>query len=159
PKFIDPQAVKTIEVVDYDESTAAAKPFQVEFRKGRWILPANYDYPIDMGDRLVKTSASLMDLKKDTVVSDSAADHAKYGVLDPLDTKSASLTGRGKHVTLRDAHKEMLADFLLGKPVTGKAGYRYVRLPGEKRVYAVKTDADPSVRFEDWVNAGLLRIA
>lgn len=159
PKFTDPQLVKIIEVVDYDESTAAAKPFQVEFRKGRWILPANYDYPIDVGDRLVKTSASLMDLKKDSVVSESAADHGKYGVLDPLDNKSASLTGRAKRVTLRDARKEVLADFMLGKPVPGKAGYRYIRLPNEKRVYAVKTDADPSARFADWVNAGLLRIA
>jgi hypothetical protein len=43
--------------------------------------------------------------------------------------------------------------------VEGKAGYRYVRVPGQKRTYAVKTDADPSARFADWVNAGLLRIA
>src|SRR5581483_8422922 len=37
--------------------------------------------------------------------------------------------------------------------------YRYVRIPGQKRTYSVKTDADPSARFADWVNAGLLRIA
>ena len=53
----------------------------------------------------------------------------------------------------------MLADFILGKPVEGKAGWRYVRVPGQKRTYAVKTEADPSARFADWVNAGLLRIA
>ncbi len=41
----------------------------------------------------------------------------------------------------------------------GKAGYSYVRVPGQKRTYAVKTDADPSAHFADWVNAGLLRIA
>jgi len=33
-----------------------------------------------------------------------------------------------------------------------------VRVPGGKRTYAVKTDADPSARFADWVNAGLLRM-
>lgn len=161
PKFTDPQAVKTIEVVDYDEATAAARPFQVEFRNGRWILPSNYNYPIDIGDRLVKTAGALIDLKKDAVVSDSAADHAKYGVIDPLDSKSASLTGRGKRVTLRDARKEVLADFVLGKSVDSRKGekQRYIRLPNERRVYAVRTDADPSVRFADWVNAGLLRIA
>lgn len=159
PKFTDPQAVKTIEVVDYDEATASARPFQVEFRNGRWLLPANYNYPIDIGDRLVKTAGALIDLKKDSVVSDSAADHVKYGVLDPLDAKSASLTGRGKRVTLRDTRKEILADFVLGKVVEGKKGLRYVRLPSERRVYAVRTDADPSARFADWVNADLLRIA
>jgi len=62
-------------------------------------------------------------------------------------------------VTLRDARGDVLADFILGKPVEGKPGFRYVRVPGQKRTYAVKTAADPSVRFADWVNAGLLRIA
>jgi len=85
-------------------------------------------------------------------------DHAKYGVIDPLDQKVGSLQGRGKRVTLRDAQKAVLADFILGKAVEGKAGWRYVRVPGGKRTYAVKTDADPSARFADWVNAGLLRM-
>lgn len=159
PKFTDPQAVRSIEVVDYDEATATARPFRVEFQKGRWILPASNDYPVDVGTRLEKTAAALMDLKKDLVRSDSAADHAQFGVIDPLDAKVSSLVGRGKRVTLRDARKEVLADFVLGKPVEGKAGHRYIRLPGQKRVYAVKTDAEPSARFADWVNAGLLRIA
>jgi hypothetical protein len=159
PKFTDPQAVRSIEVVDYDEATATARPFQVEFQKGRWILPASSNYPLDVGDRLVKTAAALMDLKKDLARSDAVADHARLGVIDPLDAKVSSLAGRGKRVTFRDVRKEVLADFILGKPVEGKAGLRYVRVPGQKRVYAVKTDADPSARFADWVNAGVLRIA
>jgi hypothetical protein len=32
-------------------------------------------------------------------------------------------------------------------------------VPSQKRTYAVKTAADPSARFADWVNAGLLRIS
>lgn len=158
PKFRDPQAVKTIEVMDYDESTATTRPFQVEQQKGRWVLSSNDNYPVDIGDRLTKTAGALIDLKKDLVKSDSTVDHAKYGVVDPLDQKAAGLTGRGKRVTLRDARKDILADFILGKPVEEKAGYRYVRVPGEKRVYAVKTDADPSTKFSDWVNSGIARI-
>src|SRR5206468_4459778 len=158
PKFHDPQSVKVIEVVDYDESTAAARPLKVEFRKSRWVVASNNDYPIDVGDRLVKTSAALIDLRKDQVRSDLVQDHAKYGVIDPLDQKVAGLQGRGKRVTLLDAQKTVLADYILGKPVEGKAGWRYVRIPGGKRTYAVKTEADPSARFADWVNAGLLRM-
>jgi hypothetical protein len=158
PEFHDPQAVKAIEVVDYDESTATARPLKVEFRNSRWLVASNNDYPIDVGDRLAKTAAALMDLRKDQVRSDRVQDHAKYGVIDPLDQKVSSLQGRGKRVTLRDASKGVLADFILGKPVEGKAGWRYVRVPGGKRTYAVKTDADPSARFADWVNAGLLRM-
>lgn len=158
PDFKDPQSVKAIEVVDYDESTATARPLKVEFRKNRWVIASNNDYVIDVGDRLVKTSAALIDLHKDQVRSDQVQDHAKYGVIDPLDQKVSSLQGRGKRVTLRDAQKNVLADFILGKPVEGKAGWRYVRVPGGKRTYSVKTDADPSARFADWVNAGLLRM-
>jgi len=159
PTFTDAQAPRTIEVVDYDESTATALPLKVQFQQGKWVIASHYNYRVDIGDRLTKTAAALMFLKKDTVVSDSPQDQAKYGVVDPLDEKAGGLTGRGKRVTLRDANGAVLADYIFGKPVPGKAGYRYVRAPGQKRTYAVKTDADPSAHFADWVNAGLLRIA
>ena len=158
PEFKDPQDVKAIEVVDYDEPTATARPLKVEFRKSRWLVASNNDYPIDVGDRLVKTAAALIDLKKDQVRSDLAQDHPKFGVIDPLDQKVSSLQGRGKRITLRDAKKSVLADYILGKPVEGKPGWRYLRTPDSKRTYSVKTDADPSARFADWVNAGLLRM-
>jgi hypothetical protein len=158
PKFTDPQAAKTIEVVDYDESTATATPLKVQFDRGHWVIASHSDYPVEIGDRLAKTAAALIDLKKDIVRSDSVQDQAQLGVIDPLDAK-AGLAGRGKRVTLRDAHGEVLADYILGKPAEGKPGYRYVRVPGDKRTYAVKTDADPSAKFADWVNAGVLHLS
>jgi len=159
PKFTDPQAPRSIEVIDYDEATATARPFQVQFQRGRWLIASHHHYPVDAGERMAKTAAALIDLRKDLVRSDSPADHAQFGVVDPLDQKVSGLAGRGKRVTLRDGRGEVLADFILGRSVDGKPGYRYVRVPGAKRVYAVKTDADPSARFADWVDAGLLRIA
>jgi len=159
PTFTDPQAPRTIEVVDYDEATATALPLKVQLQQGKWVIASHYNYRVDIGDRLTKTAAALMYLKKDMVRSDSPLDHAKFGVVDPLDEKASGLTGRGKRVTLRDANGAILADYIFGKPVESKPGYRYVRVPGQKRTYAVKTDADPSAHFADWVNAGLLRIA
>jgi hypothetical protein len=158
PKFTDPQAVKSIEVVDYDEATATARPFKVEFQRGRWVISSQYNYPVEAGEQMVKTAGALVDLHKDLVRSDSIQDHARYGLIDPLDQRAAGLAGRGKRVRLRDARQEVVADYILGKPVEGKAGYRYVRVPGQKRTYAVKTEADPSARFADWVQAGVLRI-
>ncbi len=159
PKLRDVMAVKDIEVVDYDESEAVARPLKVEFKKGRWIMPSHYDYPAEAGDQLAKAVAALVGVKKDIVVSNNVLDHAQYGVVDPLDTKVATLRGRGKHVTLRGASGEVLADLIEGYPVKSKPGYRYVRIPGEKRVYAVKTDADPSARFEDWVGGHILQLS
>jgi hypothetical protein len=159
PKFKDPNAVKSVEVIDYEESTATARPFRIEFQRGRWVLPSHNNYPVEVGDRLIKTAVALMDLRKDMVRSDSPQEHGKYGVIDPLDAKVPELAGRGKRVTLRDGYKEVIADFIFGKPVEGKAGYRFARLPGQKRVYAVKTEAEPSADFSDWVTSGAVRIA
>jgi hypothetical protein len=159
PNFTDAQAVQAIEVVDYDEAEAAARPLKVELRRNRWVLSSHGDYPAEARDRLARTSAALLDLKRDLAVSDLWEDQAQYGVIDPLDAKSASLAGRGKRVTLRGAGGAVLAELVLGKPVKDRPGYRYARLPGQKRIYAVKTDADPSARFEDWVEADLLRVS
>ncbi len=52
----------------------------------------------------------------------------------------------------------VIAELVLGQPVKDKPGYRYVRLPGQKRTYAVKTDADASADFADWVEANLLHV-
>ncbi|RPJ87218.1 MAG: DUF4340 domain-containing protein, partial [Acidobacteria bacterium] len=73
--------------------------------------------------------------------------------------KATSLAGRGKRVTLRDEKGGVLADFVLGKAVDGKTGYRYIRVPGQKRTYAVKTEADPSANFEDWIETDLLKLS
>jgi hypothetical protein len=159
PKFTDPQAPRSIEVIDYDEATATARPLKVQFERGRWLITSHHNYPVDAGERMAKTAAALIDLKKDLVRSDNPADHAQFGVVDPLDQKVSGLSGRGKRVTLRDAKGEVLADYIFGKAVEGKPGQRFVRVPGSKRTYAVKTDADPSARFADWVDASLLRIS
>jgi hypothetical protein len=159
PNFRDPQAARVIEVIDYEESTATARPLKIEFRKGRWVVASHHNYPVELGDRLARLAAGLVDLRKDMVRSDSAEEHAQFGVIDPLDTRVATLTGRGKRVTLRDARGDVLADYIFGKPVENKPGYRYVRIPGRKRTYIVKTDADPSARLADWVEPNLLRLA
>lgn len=158
-RFRNLDAARSIEVIDYDETQAVARPLKAEFRQGRWMLSSHYDYPAEARDRLAKTAAALLDLKKDVVASDRFEDHAQFGVVDPLDAKVASLQGRGKRVTLRDAAGAALADLVLGHAVKDKPGYRYLRLPGQKRVYSVKTEADPSARFEDWVESNLLRLS
>lgn len=156
--FTDPQAPKAIEVVDYDEDTATARPLKVEFQDKKWVIPSHHAYPADAQERLAQTSAALMELRKDMTISARIEDHSEYGVIDPIDTKSTTLAGRGKRVTLRDENGTVLADFVLGKEVEGKAGYRYMRVPTQRRTYAVKTDADVSADFADWIETDLLKI-
>ncbi|MCC7236269.1 MAG: DUF4340 domain-containing protein [Bryobacterales bacterium] len=158
PALTGANAVQSIEIVDYNADQAVARPLKVELRKGRWVLASHGDYPAEARDRLAQTAGALVGLKKDAVASDRWDDQAQYGVIDPLDQKNPSLTGRGKRVTLLGAHGTKLAEIVLGTAVPNRSGYRYARIPGQKRIYAVQTAADPSARFEDWVEADLLHV-
>ena len=159
PEFTDPQSPRSIEVIDYDEATATATPLKVEFIDNRWVIPSHHSYPADAEERLAQTAAALVDLRKDRVVSDLAQDHATYSVVDPLDEEATSLAGRGKRVRILDAETGTLADFIVGAEVEGRRGYRYLRVPGQKRTYEVKTEADVSARFQDWIETDLLKIS
>lgn len=158
PDFADPQSPKTIEIIDYDEATATASPLKVEFKDNRWGIPSHHNYPADAENRLADTAAALMALRKDIVLSDRIEDHGRYGVIDPLGNRAGGLTGRGKRVTLKDGNDRVLADFVIGKPAEGKPGYRYMRVPAQRRTYSVKTDARVSSRFEDWIETDLLKL-
>jgi len=156
--FTDPLTAASLEVVAYNEESGSATPFKVEFKDGTWTIPSHYDYPADGEDRLANTAAAIIDLRKDKIQSDRAQDHEALGVIDPLDDATGTLLGRGQRVTLLDASGSVLADFVIGKPVPALDGYRYVRLPGKKRTYAVKMNVDASTRFADWIDTNLLEL-
>ncbi|HET6277798.1 MAG TPA: DUF4340 domain-containing protein, partial [Candidatus Polarisedimenticolia bacterium] len=143
----------------FDEETAAAAPFQVTFKDGRWTIPSHHDYPADGKDRLAQTAAGVIGIRKDDFRTDNVADHEACGVLDPLDEGTASLMGRGKRVTLRGENDQTLADFIVGRPLDQRPGYRFVRIPDQKRVYVAKMDIDLSTRFEDWIERDLLQVS
>src|SRR4051794_21665849 len=67
PEFTDPLACTALEVIDFDPETASALPFKVMLKDGRWIIPSHYNYPADAKDRLARTAAGIIDLRKDTI--------------------------------------------------------------------------------------------
>ena len=158
-EFTDPQAPRSIEVIDYDEATATATPLKVEFLDNQWVIPSHHSYPADAEERLAKTAAALIELRKDRVVSDLPQDHATYSVVDPLDQDATSLAGRGKRVRILDEHSGVMADFIVGAEVEGRRGYRYMRIPDQRRTYEVKTEADVSAQFRDWIETDLLKVS
>ena len=105
----------------------------------------------------MKTSTGVMDLRKDSSAP-TGSRTTRLGVVDPLDTKATTLKGQGKRVTLKDASDKVLADFIIGKEVENHPGQRFVRVPGQKRTYAVNVKVDLSTRFADWIETNLLKI-
>lgn len=155
PDFTDPNAARSLEVVDFDEATGAAIPFKVTFENGRWTIPSHHGYPADGKDRLAKTAAGLIGLTKDDFRTDNTADHAACGVLDPLDNTVQTLAGRGRRVTIKGENGKVLADLIIGKAFEGREGFRLVRVPGQKRVYGTRINVDISTKFKDWIEADL----
>ena len=158
PGFTDPNAATSLEIVELDPATGTPKPFKVHFKDGLWTIPSHHDYAADGKDRLARTAAGVIDITKDDFRSDLVSDQGPTGTIDPLDETATTLSGRGKRVTIRGENDVVLADFIVGNPVVGSRGMRFVRVPGQKRVYAAKIDVDLSTRFADWINTDLLEV-
>lgn len=159
PDFVDPNDAVSLEVIDFDEATGRIDAFSVVFKGTRWRIPSHHNYPADDKDRLARTAAGLIEVRKDDVVAEIAADHEALGVVDPLDESVASLSGRGKRITIKDGNDNLLADLIVGRNVPGRDGqYRYLRAPGQKRTYAARFDVDISSRFGDWIEKDLLEV-
>lgn len=158
PEFIDPNSAGALEVIEYDAESGTARPFKVVNHNGNWTIPSHNDYPADGKERLAKTAAGVIGIKRDDFRTDNVTEHEAMGVIDPLD-QTAGLVGRGKRVTLKDNDGLVLADFIIGHKVEGRDNMRFVRVPDQKRVYAARMDIDLSTKFEDWIETDLIRIS
>ncbi len=157
PEFTDPNVATTLEVIEFDEETAAARPFKVTFNENKWTIPSHHSYPADGKERLAQTAAGVIGIKKDDFRSNNVADHEAFSVLDPLDQTVTSLKGRGKRVTIKGESDQILADLIIGNQLEGRDNLRFVRLPDQKRVYVARIDIDLSTQFEDWIERDLLQ--
>ena len=158
PMFTDPEMAATLEIVQWDDAAGGALPFQVTNRGGRWTIPSHHDYPADGEERLATAAADVISVVKDDFRSDNVADQEALGVIDPIDEEATALEGRGTRITFRDGAGDALAELIVGKPIQERPGFRFLRVPGQKRVYAARFGADISTRFEDWIETNLLEV-
>lgn len=159
PEFTDPNAAASLEVIEFDAQSATVRPFKVQNRNGRWTIPSHFDYPTDAKDRLAQTAGGIIALRSEDFASDSISDHERMGVLDPLDTTLPTLSGRGARVIVRGPKDEVLADVIIGNPVAGRQGFRYIRQPRQRRVYISNTGSlQTSTAFADWIDRDLLQV-
>ena len=66
-------------MIEFDEETAAARPFKVTNNNGLWTIPSHHDYVADGEDRLAQTAAGMITITKDDFRSDNVADHELLG--------------------------------------------------------------------------------
>ncbi len=157
PGFEDPNAAAFLEVKGYDKDAARPTDFSVKLDHGLWVIPSHNNYPADGTEQMGRAAASFLGAKKDMVRSDDAKEHAKFGVLDPEDASGAE-QGRGQRVTIKDGSGTVLVDIIIGDDVPDRQGFKFVRYPGENRVYASQIDPKISTRFVDWIEKDLLKL-
>ena len=83
----------------------------------------------------------------------------RCGGLDPLDTTRPGVKGRGTRITIRGENERLLADIIIGTPVEGHPGFRYVRLPDQRRIYISRVgELMTSTDFGDWIERDVLQV-
>jgi hypothetical protein len=169
PNFQDPLTATSLEVVKFDQAAATPVSFMVRKEGNSWVIPPK-NYPADAQDQLAKAAADLIELKVLSVAANPqeagiGADdikglHKLYGVVDPSEKGDSSGEGIGTRVSLRDKDDTKLVDLVIGKPVEGQNGLRYVRRVGQDPVYTVKVSTDKfSTKFQDWIEKDLLKLS
>ncbi len=161
PKFDDPTVATALDVYMIDAEKGKSYDFSVErLPNGRWVIPSHHAYPADAEERLGKTAASIIGIKRGALVTRWPADHAEFGVVDPKQDKLSvgDVEGVGKRITLRGEDDSILADYIIGNQVDDQQGEYYVRHPDEEEVYIASLDIDISTKFNDWINTDLLEV-
>jgi len=157
PEFVDPNAATFLEVKDYDEDNAQLVAFSVKLDNGQWVIPSHNNYPADGTEQMGKAAASFIGAQKDVVRSDDPSDHAEFQVVDPED-ETAAEGSRGRRVTIKDASGTTLVDVIIGADVPERSGFKFLRYPGQNRVYAVEISPEVSTKFTDWIEDDLLKM-
>lgn len=160
PSFTDPAAAQSLEIMKYDEATAALHPFSIKKVDGQWVIPSHSNYPADAKEHLAAAATTIMGLESLSMPSSSPGEFETFGVVDP-DIKSLKpgMVGVGMRVTMRDASDKVLADLIIGKEPKDQPELRYVRRAGYDQVYIVKLKTDKlSTKFEDWIEKDLLKL-
>ena len=166
PALTDAEKAASLEIIRYDDELATLYPFRVIKAGGVWVLPSHQNYPADAKDQLAAAATELVDLKLLDVVTERAADHEVYGVIEPDQERiKPGMTGVGQLIEIRDASGSKIARLVIGKEDKqagvggGSRRLRFVRKAGQDPVYRVELDTSKfTTRFGDWIEKDLLKL-
>lgn len=161
PDLVDPLAVRSLEVISYDETAAQVRAFKVAWDGKRWAIPSAFNYPADAQQGMSEAASVFVGALRERVAGENPADHARFGVVAPDDDAAVGAAGRGTRVTMRDDSGKTLADIIVGLPVpadTGAGDRRFVRPAGQNRVFVTSMQGGFSTRLTDWVDTDLLAL-
>lgn len=156
-KAFETDEARALRIVRLNEETATLTEFEVAEEDGVWSLPSKGGYPADAERKMAEATTGVIDREILSIASQSAADHADYGVIEPSSSVDVGQSGVGTRVVLTNQDDEPLVDLVIGKPVKGSDTQHFVRRTSQDVVFTVEIDpASFSTKFEDWIEADLL---
>src|SRR5262245_18639688 len=160
PDFKDPLLARSLEIKQFDESTARAASFTVaQQADGRWTIPSHGGYPADAASQLKAVAETLSDLTIVGIADEENKEHELYGVNDP-DKAEVGTAGVGTLIAIQDAKGNDLIRLIVGKEVAGATNQRFVRKPTEDRVYVTTIDLTKlPTEFDKWIEKDLLKLS
>ncbi|MEO1497550.1 MAG: DUF4340 domain-containing protein [Planctomycetota bacterium] len=159
-KAFQAEEAKSLKILAFNEDTATLREFEVAEEGGVWSIPSQGDYPADADQQMAEAATAVMDREILSIVSQSAADHEDYGVVEPSPSLTVGQRGVGKRVTLAKSDGSALVDLIIGKEVKDEPDQRYVRRANQDVVYVVEIDDESlSTKFEDWIEDDLLDLS
>ena len=160
PRLTDALAPRSMDIIEFDETTASLRPFSVAQVNGLWSIPSHQNYPADAREHLAEATTTLMGVDILKVVTSNPGEHELYGVIDPdIQKLKPGMQGVGTRVTLKDGRGNPLANLIIGKENKDKPNQRFVRRAGQDQVLLVALKTDKlSTKFEDWIEKDLLKL-
>ncbi|MBH58650.1 MAG: hypothetical protein CMJ82_15865 [Planctomycetaceae bacterium] len=153
----------SLEVTAFDAESGKPQMFKVERNaQQQWVIPSHHNYPADAEDRLGRTAASVMGMKRGALETRWPEDHVNYGVVNPRqdELNVSDLEGIGTRITITlEDSEQPVVDVIIGNKVDGQTADYFVRAPDEDEVYITTLDnVDLSAKFADWINTDLLEV-
>ncbi|TWW12351.1 hypothetical protein E3A20_01900 [Planctomyces bekefii] len=162
PDFLDPLKATELSVAKFDTEQKEKQSFSVKKNdQGFWVIPSHHDYPAEAAERLARTAASMIGIRKVAVQSRSKEDWGRYGVQNPEAEAATGADGkdpRGTRLSLKDGSGNGLVDLIVGRAVEGRDSHYYVRQPDKNTVFIAKMTVDLSTKFADWIEPDLLKV-
>ena len=155
PLFTDPNEATSLQVATFDKDASKTSTFSIENKDGKWRIPSHNNYPADGKDRLKSTAASVIGIKRGTLVGKSKEAHKLHNLLDPLDESVTETEGRGDRITLKKGD-EILVDYIVGKKKEGSSNTYFIRKADEERFFLSEVRIELSTKFSDWIEPDLL---
>ena len=148
-----------VRLVEYDRETEGLQTLSLQRKGEKWVIPAKSNYPAT-GDLITGAIAALSEKTILGEESEDQQDHAKFGVLDPIDFQSATNRDSiGQKITLEDSNRTILGSLIVGDKVEKTTNQYYVRRPGQPKVYVIEfVPQFLTTQFANWLDSNMLNL-